>query len=138
MALKVAGSALAAIDRAIGIEPDNIKFLMHRAQCLLALNRRRDALDAAEVVERRAPNDPAIWGALGTVHSYANDQVRACAAYDRAVALAPQDPQFIYNRASVRRFLGAVNIWPVGPISTSSPMYMKPVTFDTRAACCRL
>ena len=34
------------------------------------------------------------------------DQHRALAAYDRAVALAPQDPHFIYNRASVRRFLG--------------------------------
>jgi tetratricopeptide (TPR) repeat protein len=106
MAKRSADTALTAIDRAIGLEPDNINFLMHRAQCLLALNRRSDALEATELVESRAPTDPAIWGVIGTVHSYANEQLRAHAAYDRAVELAPRNPQFLYNRASVRRFLG--------------------------------
>jgi len=106
MALRSAALALEAIDRAMDVEPENIQFLVQRAQCLLALNRRSEALDVADAVERRAPTDPATWSAIGTVRSYANEQRRALAAYDRAVALAPQDPHFIYNRASVRRFLG--------------------------------
>jgi tetratricopeptide (TPR) repeat protein len=106
MALSSPANALEAVDRAVSVEPANVHFLLHRAQCLLALNRRRDASEATDAVERCAPTEPAIWGAIGTVHSYANDQRRALAAYDRAVTLAPQDPGFIYNRASVRRFLG--------------------------------
>ena len=43
---------------------------------------------------------------LRTIRSYTNDQRRALAAYDRAVALAPRVSHFLYNRASVRRFLG--------------------------------
>jgi len=106
MALRSAAAALETIDRAVRLEPVNLKYLTHRAQCLLALNRRQEAAAAVAEVERRAPSDPSIWGAIGTVRSYLNDQQRAHAAYDRAVALAPQNPNFIYNRASVRRFLG--------------------------------
>ncbi len=40
------------------------------------------------------------------VRTLANDHRGALAAYDRAVMIAPQEPHFIYNRASVRRFLG--------------------------------
>jgi tetratricopeptide (TPR) repeat protein len=105
-ALRSPAAALDAIDRALTIEPVNIQFLMRRAQCLLALNKRRHALDAADAVERCNPTDPAIWDAVGTVRSYASDQRGALAAYDRAVELAPQQPHFVYNRASVRRFFG--------------------------------
>jgi hypothetical protein len=99
-------TALDAIDRALGLEPLNIKFLTHRAQCLLALNRLRDALNTAEAVERNAPTDPAVWGAIGMVRTRANEHWGALAAYNRAVTSAPEEPHFIYNRASVRRFLG--------------------------------
>lgn len=72
----------------------------------MALNRRQDALRAADAAERCAPNDPAIWGELGGVYSHAGNYRHALASFDHAVALAPQDPHLIYNRASVRRFLG--------------------------------
>ena len=55
---------------------------------------------------RAARGNAALWDAIGTLHSFALDQRGALAAYDRAVALAPHNPRFLYNRASVRRFLG--------------------------------
>ena len=88
------------------MEPLNVKFLTNRAQCLLALNRWQDALNVASVVESYAPTDPVIWDAVGMVRTCANDHRGALAAYDRAVMMSPQEPHFIYNRASVRRFLG--------------------------------
>ena len=98
--------ALARIDRALAVDAHDPQFLMYRAQCLMALGRRPDAFAAVQAAERCATADPAIWDAAGTVYSYGNDQQRALAAYDRAVALAPRNPQFLYNRATVRRFLG--------------------------------
>ena len=108
MATRSVAKAVAAIDRAVAIEPANPILLIHRAQCLLADSRRQEALETADAAGQLAPNNPAIWDAIGTLESYANDQPGALAAYDRAVALAPQSAQFVYNRASVRRFLGDV------------------------------
>jgi tetratricopeptide (TPR) repeat protein len=106
MALRSPASALAAIDRALAVEPFNVGFLTHRAQCLLALNRRQDALNMTDAVERCAPIDPAIWDAIGMVRTGANEHRGALAVYERAATLAPQEPHFIYNRAAARRFLG--------------------------------
>jgi tetratricopeptide (TPR) repeat protein len=99
-------AALEAIDRAVELEPGNSSLRTHRAQCLLALGRRADALDAAQAAERCAPDSALVWDSIGTLRSFALDQRGALLAYDRAVALAPLDPRFTYNRASVRRFLG--------------------------------
>jgi tetratricopeptide (TPR) repeat protein len=106
IALKSPEAALDLIDQAISVGPVSAAHMIQRAHCLLALNRRLDALDAAVAAEAHAADDPAIWGSIGTVYSYANDQHRALAAFDRASALAPQEPRFLFNRASVRRFLG--------------------------------
>jgi tetratricopeptide (TPR) repeat protein len=106
MAQRAAREALDAAEHALKIEPANARFLVHRAQCLLALGRRAEALAAAQAAERCAGTDAGVWDAIGTVQSFANDQRRALAAYDRAVALAPHNPQLAYNRASVRRFVG--------------------------------
>jgi tetratricopeptide (TPR) repeat protein len=99
-------AALDKIDRALALDARDPRFLMHRAQCLMALGRRPDAFAAAEAAERWAGADPAILDAAGTLYSYGGEQKRALAAYDRAAALAPRNPQFLYNRATVRRFLG--------------------------------
>ena len=98
--------ALQRIDRALAIDAQDKRFLMHRAQCLMALGRRAEAFAAAESAERFAAADGALSDAIGTLYSAGNDQERALAAYDRAVALEPLNPRFLYNRASVRRFLG--------------------------------
>jgi tetratricopeptide (TPR) repeat protein len=98
--------ALQRIDRALAVDAHDRRFLMHRAQCLMALGRRSDAFGAAEFAERSAAADGALSDAAGTLYSAGKDQTRALAAYDRAVALEPLNPRFLYNRATVRRFLG--------------------------------
>lgn len=64
------------------------------------------ARDCAAAAERCASDDPILWDLIGTLYSRANEQPRALAAYDRALALAPDQPAFLFNRAAVRRFLG--------------------------------
>ena len=58
---------------------------------------------------RSAPPNPVLLDAIGGVFSHASDQERALAAFDRAVALAPANPHFMFNRAAVYRFLGRVH-----------------------------
>ncbi|HEX4151698.1 MAG TPA: sulfotransferase [Steroidobacteraceae bacterium] len=105
-ALKEPEPALAAIERAAMLDPLNMRYAIQRAQCLLTSGRRSAALEAAHTAAERAGNDAAAWDAIGTVRSFAGDQAGALEAYDRAVALLPEESQFAFNRASVRRFLG--------------------------------
>jgi Tfp pilus assembly protein PilF len=100
--------ALGQIDRALGIEPKEAKSLVYRAQCLAALARSREACEAAAEALRTAPTDATVLDSIGGVFSRADDQQNALAAFDRAVALAPGNARFIFNRATVLRFLGRI------------------------------
>jgi tetratricopeptide (TPR) repeat protein len=98
--------AISRIDGALRLEPNDPKWLLHRAQCQLALGRLPDACEAAAAAQRNAPADPVLLDAIGSLFSHAFDQTRALLAFDQAVKLAPLNPHFIFNRATVHRFLG--------------------------------
>ena len=119
--------ALARVDRALAIEPRNAKLLLQRARCLLALGRRSEALDAAAAAQLHAAADPVLLDAAGGIFSAANDQARALAAYDAAVALAPANAHFLYNRAAVRRFLGKL---AEAELDYDRVIALKPTDFE--------
>jgi len=94
------------IDRALALEPANPRILLHRAQCLLALGRSKDACEAAAAAQCSAPSEPVLLDAIGTLFSQANQPGRALTAYNQAITLAPNQPHFLFNRATARRYLG--------------------------------
>lgn len=84
----------------------NPRILFHQAQSLLAVGRARDACEAAAAAQRLAPLDPALLDGIGTLFSQANEPQRALVAYNQAIALAPDQPHFLFNRATAHRYLG--------------------------------
>ena len=98
--------ALQRIDSVLARQPLEPRYLIYRAQCLMALRRRTDAFAAAAAAEVRAPADAFIRDAAGTLFSYGNEHARALASYDAALAQDADNAQYRYNRATVRRFLG--------------------------------
>ncbi|GAC1331595.1 MAG: hypothetical protein NVSMB15_06110 [Steroidobacteraceae bacterium] len=99
-------SAMTGIDQALSFAPHDAGLLLRRAQCLLALGWLPDACEAAAAAQCLAGPDPLFFDALGSIFSQANDQRSALTAFDQAVILAPDNPHFIFNRATVYRFLG--------------------------------
>lgn len=97
---------LERIAQALRLQPNSPRLLLQRAQYLLVLGRVEEAREAAVSALDSGPGEPVLLDAIGTVFSKTNDQARALAAYERAVALAPDEPHFRFNRATVRRFLG--------------------------------
>jgi tetratricopeptide (TPR) repeat protein len=89
-------------------DPRHARSLLQQAQGLLAVGRLVEARALTGLAERSAPEDALLLDAIGTLYSRANDQEHALAAYERAVALAPDNAQLLFNRATVRRFLGAL------------------------------
>jgi tetratricopeptide (TPR) repeat protein len=101
-----AADTLEHIGRALLLEPKNPHLLLKRAACLLTLGESRQAREAAAVAKASAGPDAKLLDAIGHVLSRAGDQAGALAAYEQAIALAPQEMHFRFNRATVRRYLG--------------------------------
>jgi tetratricopeptide (TPR) repeat protein len=99
-------NALTQIDRVLLASPGMPQGLLTRAQCLLALGRRGEACVAAKAALAGATTDALLLDALGSFFSFAGDQHTALEAFEQAAALAPDNAHFIFNRATVRRFLG--------------------------------
>jgi thioredoxin-like negative regulator of GroEL len=101
--------ALRSIDAALSTRPRDAKLLLQRAQCLLALGRPADACEAAAEAQACAPPEAVLFDAIGAAFSRSNDQERALTAFDRAVSLASGSAHFLFNRATVLRFLGRLD-----------------------------
>jgi tetratricopeptide (TPR) repeat protein len=99
-------NALAQFDRALAIAHGAPQLLFGRAQCLLALGRRDDACRAATATLEQPSAGAALLDAVGSFFSFLGDQHRALEAFERAVASAPDNAHFLFNRATVYRFLG--------------------------------
>ena len=106
LALGNSGLALEAIERSLSLEPRNFSSVIQRAQCLLAAGQRVEAVESLEELSSQNTLDADAWNAAGTVLSAAGEQRRALAAYVRAVAMKPDETRFIFNRATVHRFVG--------------------------------
>jgi Tfp pilus assembly protein PilF len=99
-------NALAQIDLALRAGAGSPRLLLNKAQCLLALGRRTEAVDSATVALSNATRDAVLLDAIGSFFSFAGDQHTALNAFERAVALAPGNAHFLFNRATVLRFHG--------------------------------
>jgi Sulfotransferase family/Tetratricopeptide repeat len=99
-------AALALIERALALTPDDGRSLLQKAQCLMALRRPREGVAIANMARPILNEDAAALDSLGTLLSLSGEQQLALDAYERALQLAPRNPTITFNRAAVRRFLG--------------------------------
>jgi tetratricopeptide (TPR) repeat protein len=98
--------ALQFADRAVAVAPNDPSALLRQAQCLDGLRRRPEALRAAAEAERASDGNPRALAAIGVFYNSAGEHFRALAVYERACCQAPDDPQLLFGRAVVRRFVG--------------------------------
>jgi tetratricopeptide (TPR) repeat protein len=99
-------TALALVEERLAIDPKDVQCALQKAECLLALGRRAEALQAADSAVSRAGDDPDALDALGTFFVYAAEHARALEIYERAVGIAPKSASLLGKRAEVHRFLG--------------------------------
>jgi tetratricopeptide (TPR) repeat protein len=98
-------AALALIEERLATDPLDPQCLLQRAECLLALGARADALAAADAAAQNTQAIPAL-DAVGEFLAHAGDYHRALEVYDRAVATAPRHPNMRARRAAVHQYLG--------------------------------
>ncbi|HEY0749335.1 MAG TPA: sulfotransferase [Steroidobacteraceae bacterium] len=99
-------AALALVEERLLTDPSDVQCLLQKAECLLALGRRSEALSAADAAALQGAKEPLALDAVGTFLVYAAAHTRALEVYDRAVEAAPRDAKILGKRAEIHRFLG--------------------------------
>jgi Flp pilus assembly protein TadD len=98
--------AVRCVERAIALAPTDVALYLQYAQQLLMMGRRREALKladklAATKLERADWND-----SLASLLTYCEEPARALSFFERAVTLAPSNPDYLYNCATAQRMVG--------------------------------
>ncbi len=98
--------ALKCVERAIHLSGESAQSLLLKANGLRAQHRHTDALACAEKAAERQDCHAGIYGQLGLFYTNACRYERALDMYQKAVHLDPSNVAHLFNRATVRRFLG--------------------------------
>ena len=94
----LAGPALDMLDQTLTLAPDFAPARNLRAMALAAQGRTDEAIGALREIARDAPYAAAVWANLGLLLKDDGHFTEAIAAYDRALALAPDDARIRVNR----------------------------------------
>lgn len=99
-------AAAAAAKHALALLPDDPTFLLQYGQCLVATGSRSDALALADRVATLGLHRADWNDALGTLLTYCEEPMRALAFFTRAVEIAPNNSNYLYNLATAQRMAG--------------------------------
>jgi tetratricopeptide (TPR) repeat protein len=99
-------AALALVEDRLRRDPGDGPCLLQKAECLLALGRRAEALASAAAAAKQAGGNAAALDAVGEFLVHTQEHAEALAVYDQAVAAAPRSALLLGKRAVVHRFLG--------------------------------
>jgi cytochrome c-type biogenesis protein CcmH/NrfG len=83
-------AAVTEFDKKLEMDPKSAAAWINKGSALLALEKKPEAIAAYRKATEVAPNAPAVWVELGRVLA-SDDPKEAGAAFDRALALDPQN-----------------------------------------------
>lgn len=98
--------ALELFDRAVSLGHPTGEADAHAARCLIALNRRDEAVARAERAASKGQQSAVVEDTLGVVLSRAGRHEAAVAHYRRATEAAPNEAGYQYNLGAALQFLG--------------------------------
>lgn len=101
-----ARSALQAIEKALEIQPENPRWLLQRAVCLMRMGDTRTARPIVEKLDKLDLESAFQCSQLALQLSRLELHERALHHYQRAIRLEPNQAEHYYNLATVHRFLG--------------------------------
>jgi Flp pilus assembly protein TadD len=106
LALQQMPAALHHLRRAVDLYPLRADYATQFARALSTVNLSADATIVADYALTLTPLDAQALDTLGVIFTRANAHDRATALYDRAVSLAPTQPNYRYNFAKSLVFVG--------------------------------
>lgn len=99
MELGWSARSLGHLERALVLRPDSVEYRIHAARALVALCRFHDALAICDDLFDAHPTDALIADTVGVIRGQCGMHAMAGVAFERAVAIAPNDCAFRFNHA---------------------------------------
>ena len=106
MKLENAAAALAAIERALSLDPEQIEWQLQRAMCLARLRRAEEVDAAVQALSLREMKTAYQCSALAMLQTQLGLRESAVELYKKAIELQPDEPRHYYNVACLQRSLG--------------------------------
>ncbi len=100
------GKAVELIERAARIDPARAEFQAHLGRCLLAVQRPREAFEAAAKALALDPADALTLDTLGVVMTRAGAHAEALNPFQRATRADPTKAPYFYNLGASLQFVG--------------------------------
>jgi tetratricopeptide (TPR) repeat protein len=100
------GRAAELFERAAALHPSDPRLHAHLGRTLIPLNRQAEAVAAAEAAAALEPVDALTLDTIGVVLSHAGLHARALPFFEQATERSPRNPDFLFNLAAARQFLG--------------------------------
>ncbi len=100
--------ALAAIERALAIEPNNAAWLLQKGLCLTALGQMEQVAAVVEKLSAHRMKSVYQCSSLGMLLTRLGRREEAVEHYERAAELSPKVAKHYYNIASLQRSLGSI------------------------------
>lgn len=98
--------ALELFDRAIRAGDTSGESEAHSARCLIAINRRDEAVSMARAAANRSPTDALVLDTIGVVLSRAGHHEESLDYYRAAVTANPDEASYHYNLGAALQFIG--------------------------------
>jgi tetratricopeptide (TPR) repeat protein len=98
--------ALAHIQHALTLQPNHSQWALHQGGLLMKTNQRTAACTVALGLVDTEQAPAAFWAELALILNTLNQQQKSLDCYQKAVALEPNNPQLLFNLASLQRFMG--------------------------------
>jgi tetratricopeptide (TPR) repeat protein len=98
--------ALAAIEKALALDPENTAWLLQEATCLSRLGQLEQLAEKVALLKKRKLKTVYQLSALGMLLTQLEQRAEAVKYYERAAAMQPNEAKHYYNIACLQRSLG--------------------------------
>jgi tetratricopeptide (TPR) repeat protein len=97
--------AIQAVEHALALDAAD-RYVLHKAKCLFEARDRAAALATLSPLLGRHYDDARLHEEIGSLSNMLADYPAALRHFSRAVELEPRNPEFVFNRAALLRYMG--------------------------------
>ena len=120
--------ALAAIEKALSLEPESTPWTIQKAQCLARIGDLKRIAPIVKQLSSRDIKSPYLLSALAMLYTQLGQREKAVKLYEKASRLEPREAMHFYNIACMQRSLGELD---AAEVNYDNAIRLNPADFES-------